>query len=544
MKNFVVVSALALAAGLAATPAAANEKQDFATCDGRIHPARPNDGMRGEASPPRWAGVANAKGAILACDRALGSSRLLPTQTLRRAHLLRARAVKKIEVGRATEALADLDLAAKAAPERAGDRFYARSMGVSLDLLRAMALVSANGDLGEARRLATAAMAARPYSLQVQRLGAEILHSAGAAEASPFAAPMKLQPAMATTLLMREANAGNYKAVIALRPELTLTWPDPVPNILSLLTRQGSGAQFLSNMMVTLETAYARAATGDPAGARKDLQEVRTRLAALSAAPEKGVVSEYAKQTSAQIGRGVDLYARQIEARIAVAEGRHSDALAALVGEALPKDAMSAELISALRASVPAKDAALVPAGETFVAGAAKERTDSLVRLADLALIAPETPRSVVDYSRARPNILGALIGGALTMGTSLLGGISRTDGFRSSENADGTTKVEFVGNTPSAALVGEMTLLRAAEIAREKGKATFLVTDRNDYQRMLVSTQYGIEQSRTPQGYKTELTIRLLDSAAGHARALDATAVIDALGPFYYEERAPARKS
>jgi hypothetical protein len=41
---------------------------------------------------------------------------------------------------------------------------------------------------------------------------------------------------------------------------------------------------------------------------------------------------------------------------------------------------------------------------------------------------------------------------------------------------------------------------------------------------------------SSTPQGYKTELTIRFLDRVDGSPRALDAVALIDALGPLYYE--------
>lgn len=540
MMKRVVVSALALAAGLAAAPAAANEKQDFANCDGRIHPARADDGMRGESSPPRWGlDLRNPTSGISACDRALASSRLLPTQSLRRAHLLRARAVKKIEAGRAAEALADLDLAAKAISERASDPFFARSMGVSLNLLKATALVSSGGDLAEARRLAGAALAARPYSLQVQRLGAEVLHAAGAGESSAWTAAAKLEPAISSTLLMREAQAGNFKAVVALRPDVTMTWPTTAPTALTLFGNFDS--QFLGTLLMSLQTAYARAATSDPAGARRDLDEVRSRMQSLSAAAQKGALTAFAEQSTSVITKAVDNFGRQVEARIAIAERRPSDALAAIVGQSLPKNAMTVELLTALKAAMPAKDAGLVPPADDYIAEAKKGGGTDLVRLADLALIAPETPRSVVDYGRARPNILGALIGGALTMGTSLLGGISRTDGFRHTDDADGTTKVEFVGNTPSAALVGEMTLLRAAEVAREKGKAAFLITDRNDYQRMMVMSRGGIEQSRTPQGYKTELTIRLLDSAA-QPRALDATAVIDALGPLYYEERTAKR--
>ena len=78
------------------------------------------------------------------------------------------------------------------------------------------------------------------------------------------------------------------------------------------------------------------------------------------------------------------------------------------------------------------------------------------------------------------------------------------------------------------------MTLLRAAELAREAGKSHFHVVGRNDYQRYLTQTMNGVPMNRTLTGYKTELTIRLLGEGEGDA--LDAVAVIDALGPVYYE--------
>src|SRR6478735_11861738 len=86
------------AAILAAQPALASDKKDFEACDGRKHPGRQDDGMRGEASGPGYAfafqrSTPRASEVIAACTVALASPRLLPTQTLRQAHLLRARAV-------------------------------------------------------------------------------------------------------------------------------------------------------------------------------------------------------------------------------------------------------------------------------------------------------------------------------------------------------------------------------------------------------------------------------------------------------------------
>jgi hypothetical protein len=544
----------ALVLGLSvAGPAMAGDKQDFVACDGRSHPGKKSDGMRGEPSRPSYMlGLSlgnSAAGKVAACDRALASPRLLPGQKLRRAHLLRARAAAHLQAGDTAKALTDLDLAEAEVADSARDRFHKRSMGVSFDLLRAIAHAH-QGDSARAAALAQAAMAQRPYSSQVQQLGAEIVHFAGAqgdgAAKADWRMAMRLDPSAAATVLMRESQAGNFKEVLALRPSVALNWPEKAPPAFMLMQGGGEGMNLVQALMVSYQTAYAHAATGGAAQAKAELAEIRSKIQALrpaqapDAAPAK--VPASTPDLTALLEKGLEAKTKQIEARIAVAEGRHSDAIAALVGVPMPKDAATIELLRALKAQAPAKDAALVPEADSFAADAAAERRETLARLASLALITPETPRAVIDYEKSRPNILGALVGGALSMGTSLLGGIERLDGFRSTKNEDGTTKVAFVGNTPSAILVQEMTLLRAAEVTRAAGKPAFVIVDRKDYARSLRTTRAGMEISNVPTGFKTEMNIRFLDAADQSPRALDALAVIDALGPLYYEDKGAKR--
>ncbi len=528
---------------LVATPAWASDKQDFETCDGRVHPGRQNDGMRGEAQQGMFGPRARMAAVVIpACTRALASPRLLPTQSLRRAHLLRARAAAQLEMGDPTAALADLDLAQAAAIGIAGDRFYRRSMAVSLDLLRALALAR-SGDMAGALPLAESASAARPYSLDVQRVAATVLQAArplGTASPSPWLAAARLAPESATLALAKEAEIGNFAGVVALRPAVKIDWPT-APIVPAGFALRDVGSQALIvGMMVSLHTAYARAATGDAEGARRELTELRGHIATARPAPTApgGSTLSLGGMTWTALDRYLDMRARQVEARIAVAEGRLPDAIAALVANPMPEDAASVELLGAMKAAAPAKDAALVPDATRFATQLADDRRKALDRVVSDALLAPETPRAVVDYERARPNILGALVGGALTFGTSLLGGIDRTDGFRTKANPDGTTKVEFIGNTPSSALVQEMTLLRAAEVARATGKPGFVIVERKDYTRTLTTSRGGMPISSVAQGFKTELTIRPVDAGVEPERALDAITIIDALGPLNYEEK------
>ncbi|HEY0027165.1 MAG TPA: hypothetical protein VGC35_04790 [Allosphingosinicella sp.] len=527
--------------------ALASDKQDFAACDGRAHPGKQSDGMRGEPSRPSYTLALPGRslsGNISACDRALASPRLLPGQTLRRAHLLRARAAAHLQSGDAAKALADLDLAEAAAGAGArGDRFHKRSMGVSLDLLRAMAHAY-EGDGARSAALARAAMAERPYSSQVQQLGTEILHVSGpqngAGARVDWTPAMRLDPAAAALALLLEGQAGNFKEVLALRPSVTLDWPEKAPPAFMLLGGGSEGMKLMQALLVSYQTAYAHAATGGTAQAKAELDEIRSRIRALQPAetPGKVAAGPAAPNLAVLLEQGLSAKTKQVEARIAVAEGRYGDAIATLVGASLPKDAATVELLQALKSQAPAKDAALVPEASGFVGDGLAERRQVLARLSGRALITPETPRAVVDYEKSRPNILGAVVGGAFSLGTSLLGGIDRLDGFRSTANADGTTKVAFVGNTPSALLVQEMTLLRAAEVTRAAGKPAFVIVERNDYARSMRTTQGGVEISNVPTGFKSEMNIRFLDAVGQSPRALDALAVIDSLGPLYYGEK------
>lgn len=539
-------AALTACALLMTAPAQANDKRDFEACDGRMHPGKQDDGMRGEASQPAYFQLRNQFGGnnVEACTRALASPRLLPQQTLRKAHLLRARAAAYLDDGKIDLAIADIDAAEAATAPLAQERFFQRSMGVSLTLLRALALAQ-SGRGGDAAPLVQSALDARPYALHIQEAGAQILDAArplDAASPSPWNAVFRLEPDARWRALTSEAQRGNFAAVLDLAGGGTTPWPTEPLAPFAIAAQSADGNRFLLALIVSLHTAYAHTAMGYPALARQKLVEVREQAKRLVPAADPAIAVP-GRGSQAELVTGfIDSRARQVEARIAIAEGRTSEVIAELVATPLPRDAATRDIMTALRKAVPAKDAALVPGDEQYLAAITAERQGDFGGLARRVLLAPETPRSVVDYERARPNILSALVGGALSLGTSLLGGIERTDGFRSTENPDGTVKVEFLGNTPSAAVVQEMTLLRAAELAKAAGKAGFVITDRADYTRTMRTMRGAVEISSAPAGFKTELTIRLIDSGATEVGAFDALTVIDALGPLYYEERKPAR--
>lgn len=534
------VAALALAA---ANPAFAGDSQDFSGCDGRMKPKSKDDGMRGEASTETFSYFGSMPGnqsmRIEACNRALANPKLLPTQALRRAHLLRARAASYLEAGKTTEALTDLDAAEAANTEHAQDPLYRRSMGVSLLLLRAIATAQGGDPIGAAK-LAEDAQALRPYALQVQMAAATIRHTArpnGARSPSPWGMVAQIDPGAASTMLLREAEIGNFAQVVALAKARPIILAGDASTGLNAFSIGSTATEITTDFGQAAIVAYAQAATGDVAAAKATLAAVRSKIDAFGqpqpAAPAlPGTLLPPSMSTI--IAGLVEPYLRVADARIALAESRPADALTSFESGKLVLNYATVDLLQQLRAS-PGITVKL-PAPEELTKLLEADREKSLGRMASVLLIAPESQRTLIDYQKSRPNILGALVGGALTMGISLLGGIERTAGFRSSNNPDGTVKIEYVGNTSSAPMVQEMTLLRAAELARAAGKSAFMLVDRKDYSRYMVTSMGGMERSRTPIGFKTELVVRYLDDAKGNPAALDVVSVIDALGPFYYQ--------
>lgn len=404
-----------------ATCALANDKQDFESCDGRVHPGKQDDGMRGEAGRrsfeyPLYSPDANR---IAACTRALASPRLLPQQTLRKAHLLRARAAAHLGQGKFDAGLADLDAAEGATAALAQEPFFQRSMGLSLTMLRAMAYAQSDRT-AEAVPLVQQAMAARPYALQVQKVGAELLEALRPIDGtspSPWGPVVRLEPMARWNAVGSEAALGNFAQVLAIAGQTSAPWPTEPLKPFSIAARAADGNQFLNALVASLHQSYAHAATGDGAAARQRLAEVREKAKQLvPAGPSEGAQINASSQSDL-ISKFIDSRARQVELRIAINEGRTSDVIAGLVTAPLPRDAATRDIMIALKAALPEKDVALVPGSDAYTSEIAATRKAGLNGLARQVLLAPETPRSVIDYDRARPNILSALVGGGFVAG-------------------------------------------------------------------------------------------------------------------------------
>jgi hypothetical protein len=564
-----------------ALPAQAGVSEDFADCDGLKKPKRSNDGMRGEASTSGYsfvgAGRSTPERVVLACDAALDSGKIRPNQTLRLAHVLRARAAAKLQLGDVAEAIEDLDAAETAASSYVGDFFYDRSMGASLKLLRAIAL-NESDRREEALALAQEAASTRPYALQIQRAAAALQTS----EPESPHGEETTQHLLRIDPEVREATGGlgfrpptiAFYAENAGEPELVL--PNPRNLTLQYLVRETGGSTLQSSRGTSwnkpvsdaMTTAYALTAIGDHEAANAWMNVVSETLDEAMAEQEPEPEMAFSEDTAANAEPKSEKELREerlaqanreLDARLSRELGEAAKAnvyepMALLIGarraidEGNLQDAAAIGQIMGLRSTLVTREfhsayvAARAASGDETLPllpelkESQRQNPSRLTRFAEDLLIKPEAERALIDYKKSRPKIFEALFGAALTLGTSLIGGVERSMGFSSMLNPDGSIKVEYTGDKTSGPIVQEMTLLRAAELAKEAGAARFEIVERKDFQRFMTTYVNNFPQSRRPAGYKTELTIRLVGEGDTGSEGLDAVAVIDELGPIYYD--------
>lgn len=510
-----------------AAPANA-EDSDFVKCDGLKAPGRNSSGMNDPAKggallPSRMNGSAIPQ--ITACTAALANERLLPKQAPRRINLLRARALAYLADKRPEKAIADVDAAEAAEGDLANDRFFNRSIGVSLELVKAFAL-QAEGKVREAHELACAAADERPYSDEIQSLAAPLMQRTrdfASNEPGSYVNLERILPGAILLQLQAEIETGHFDRAARLRQGIAFAYPTlPPMDSVYLLDASPELHLLLSLMGAALNEAYAYAALGKVAQARPLLSSAVEQLSqvqgAFDAAP--GPTSPTRQAITDQVGEMTML----IEARIAVVESRPTDALKAIAGKSIPANAMGVDLLHALRATLPAAQLPLAPDPTPLEAEIAQRRSKSFDpdmlfhRLPEL-----ETSRAFAKYKESS--------------------GI-RHDGFRSGlDGQTGVTLVEFIGTWNSASSVAEMALLRAADLAREQGKSGFVVVARRDLQQTLTEQYLGMPEISTPMGFRTQLYVLFVDPKHLPAtilpeQVLDADTVYTNLAQIYVPQR------
>jgi hypothetical protein len=532
--SFVVIASM-----LATVSPAIAAKQDFQACDGMKSPKKDEDGLANQPNEDVYGsrfsnyldGLAAQK--VKNCTAALEDARLLPLQSLRRANLLLHRAMAYIDVSNPDKALIDIDAAETATQSLASDPLYKRTMHVSLTLAKAIGF-AAKGNYAEARIIARNAVGARPYSTKVQAAASYIIMQSDSAldeYSDPMRSLSQLSPDVFGIRFSSAITAGRFSEALALygriKPKNTaLNSSTPI------LAQNPMVKEFLNEADRAVNASYALAATGKPTEARALFLEISQRVqAALGPGkPQNGFVTDFSLIKS--VLEWLSTSKKLVEARALVAEGKSSDGLKLLVGASIPNTKLGLDLVQSMRASLPTDKQSLVPESAPIATAIAEERKETKINATALLKLLPPPERTnrIAKYKKANKSILDGLTAGYAP------------DGFRSETNpVSGVTTVEFLGKTASAITVEELTLLHAADLARQKGKTGLLIVARRDFQRTLQMTINGMPRSSAAAGFQSELDVRFVDLAnmppevAKDAdRLLDVDAIYNNLAPIY----------
>ena len=205
----------------------------FEHCDGYGTPTSDGDGMTKEATvlfgligtlgsagnTRRSTPVLGEQG-IQNCDQALGDARLTDKHWLRRASLLRARAVHNLALGRPDEALADLDRAT-AAVRTPDDPFIKRSIVLGIRFVRGAALAM-KGNHSDATKIVGEIETARPFDRRVGLASIAVLGDDrsvfdGLTLAQSLA---RLDPRVTGLMYTDSFNRADFKTVVELYPHI------------------------------------------------------------------------------------------------------------------------------------------------------------------------------------------------------------------------------------------------------------------------------------------------------------------------------------
>lgn len=548
MRHVLIVALFAV------TPVVAREAPEWTYCDFGVDPKAglmaskrwAENGMeRGIAgslySGNRFAWLPEPKLAPLAaCEAALASPDLAGNW-MRRVSLLQARAAHHVSAGDAKAALADLDAAEAALPATLEPRERARSVTLSLALLRAVALIKA-GDNPAAVRAVEQAADARPWSGHVQTLAARILSVTPGSEAASLRIAERrllLDAGRREDLARARQAGGQFAAALAdwrqVKPPVTGPTTVVVPMRGVFMNGQPGFPITMIDPARVGTAALAAAFAGDAATARAWLADARAAAEAATPPPAlvlpKGLTGPGfptidKPAQAAEFAR----YATLVDAAILYQAGKTTEARAALATFGAPS------------ASPAGAQAVQRITGQTIAAAESGASVDARLLF---AMLPRYEGADAVAVAASDDPLRGFLIGGRPNQrkpgrnGYSGGGNFFKASGFKSKPMKDGRgTTITFTGDASSNYAVEEMALLRAAELAREAGRTGFVILDKRDYTRTVTMTYGGSAiGGAQPAGYQTELDVAFADTDSD-GRLVAAQSVLAALGAFY--NRAP----
>ncbi|HVV64917.1 MAG TPA: hypothetical protein VHC42_05575 [Rhizomicrobium sp.] len=562
----VAAAGMTLLAQTSAVLADASSEQ-YRGCDGYGAASSAGDGMTEWATvlllfnPPGYgntsrSGASRGAEGIADCDAALVD---LPTKHWRRkVSLLRARALHRLDEGDAPGAISDLDLA-DAAASTGNDLLYARSLGLGVKYVRALA-VRRSGQEANGEALALSTEAERPYDRQ-SVVAAMIALGPKAPKDDRIGlerALAKLVPTAVDALFVEALAGADFKNAIVLYGQLTPYREYGLVNISDGQQRERQMRDFAMEEFFRASRAgayaFALAAVGRDADARAALAEARTKLSADTQPPPpldpSLSSSEHARETAYReenvanrkkvaelAGQTIDQWQSRVEMRLALSAGNAAQALAALKASQLKPGWPEKTMLDEILQRLPKADVSSRGAAQALRASISDVGEEPSLETLFKALPEPETAERVPPYIEARKPFL-AMTGSQADLDA---------EGYRTrGPDGRGVVTVGFRGDRGTASMIEEMALLRTADMARQQGKKKILIVDRRDTAFSISTTYYGTPLRTDPDGFQTELDVLLTNADSlpaeftGQAwRLLDADEIYNALAPVYIRPQA-----
>jgi len=487
---------------------APTEKNSFMPCDGYMTPDKATDNyIHGTVLFGVGTGTYDfhqdqklplGAAGVVACDVALASPLLRPDFTLRRHHLLIAKAMHLAAAGRPQEALPVID-AARSLSLDVPAPLRARSFDIEQNTARAYALIKL-GKTDAAEPLIAEIAAARPYAPSVQSLADMLRTLSAAASGKGTLADIRisgalrdgaLDPTRIGPAMLAAFGQGRMSDVARLGNGFTITSPstqDSWQEVGALDKNQTIGMRQLATGI----TAYAEAATGKTSEADARLAGLEAEIEREAALPppapwqpsflgmgkakhqvatETAAYARYAKSL-AEARTGLQNWRKLIALRTTAHTLSKEEVIDQLV-KAVPQSSLT---IADMLSQLPAMDNA---AGRTQIAEfrtatGAKELPDAAALMR--ALPRPETPETQPKSNGSRSSFQFDPTGGGTRQ--ALPGGY-RWD-------------VHFSHKLASAATVEEIGLLNAVLLAKEKGCSRLLLESRRTFEREMQAAYAG----------------------------------------------------
>jgi len=509
------------AAKVASQPA--DPRRAFRDCDGYGEPSGSKDGIGqrptdvyGLAPGDRNSGGAAERAlgdeGVAACTHALADPKLLPAYRVRKSSLLRARAAYQLMRGDHRAAIADLD--ASEAAGAGADIWYQRSIGLTTRFLRAFAMIK-SGDKAGGKALAIRVAEERPYFPYIGLAAAVLRASAGEdwnASVDSLRATARLNPAFVERLFNLALVEGRFADMIALRTQAMPTVPDlSGMNAAERLARI-RGANIEDDSKLDGATAYALAATGRQAEADSLIALARARIGMIQPPgpredgrpPSRRSMDLY-KIDQAQAAKGkaaLDKWEKMIALRQRVVRREPVNALLEFRALRPTPDGAAADLLEEIGRAQPLRkpqvDAILtvLRASQQMVRESAA--TLDLRKLYNLLPVA-ERPDKVAAYDSGSETEFSFDINGFSTRRPSFAG----------------LTTIKFASMESPLAVVDELALLRAADLARRAGKKGFIVVARRAVQRSVYRAGFVSAARAHPEGHTVELDVLFVDPEA-----------------------------